>query len=300
MPTRPYSHPRHLSFGTVCESLAFLLVTTGIGGYWASAGSGRVAAVGLALVFVGDTARIVLKAWRGPQYPGSAGTIAGPSAPFIIAGFLAHDAVLHQFGLETNGIMASGVRAGAALYALAILWAGPPRAPTGPWGRILGLEAGAAQALFLGIPLGWLLRPATLAAGSPKVGAVVSLLSGAFWFVVVRRLTRRRGLTWAELWPASPALAGYGLLVLISWTLWRRGFFDEPSAPASGGVPADGLGGLPVRLAIIGLVALVGVGATLFWGIHAGRASAEAKGRALPKDQAGDSEVDHDAGHVHD
>jgi hypothetical protein len=164
------------------------MVTVGIGCFWAGAGSGQAGITGLALVFAGETIRLVMRAGAPPgEVP-----VRAPALPFLLVGLLAHESMARLFGIRLDPPWQTGLRTAAAVYALLLLWDVLPGGPRDVWGRILGIQAGAAQALYLGIPAAWLLRPMRMVAGNPSLEAGVALLAGALWLVAALRLLRRR------------------------------------------------------------------------------------------------------------
>ncbi|MBD3334348.1 MAG: hypothetical protein GF355_02430 [Candidatus Eisenbacteria bacterium] len=233
------------------ESFPFLLITAGIGAYWVAAGGGRVAMVGLALTFAGDVWRLGQRLARGTVPGAGRGPASVPVVPFLALGLVAHGALWRLLEIEPATRLVDGVRVAAGLYALGILWTGPLRTPRDIWRSILGLQAGAAQALLLGVPLSWLLRPTSLAAGRPEIAGPVALLACGAWILSAVRIqrgpqTRRRPLV------ATGAVILAGML--LAWTTYQAATLD--AAP----------GGAAVRALLISCLALAAVGAINLWG----------------------------------
>jgi hypothetical protein len=176
--------------------------------------------VGIALVFVGDIVRLLLRLQRGPVPAVGSSTGIWPTAPFVIMGLISNEGLIRLAEVSPEARLVQALRVGAALYALAILWYGPPGGPRDIWGRILGVQIGAAQALLLGIPASWLVRPASLAAGHPDVGATVALVAGLLWLVGSIRVMRRLRILVGGQWPALlMTIASLLILAGIRWML---------------------------------------------------------------------------------
>lgn len=209
-----------MSPSRVWDVIPYQLITTGVGCFWSAAGGGRVAMVGVTLVFIGDIVRLLLRLQRGPVPAVGSSTGIWPAAPFVIMGLISNEGLIRLAEVSPEATLVQALRVGAALYALAVLWYGPPGGPSDIWGRILGVQIGAAQALLLGIPAGWLVRSASLAAGRPDVGAAVALMSGLLWLFGSVRVLRRLRIPVGGRWPAL-AVTTASLLVLaaLRWML---------------------------------------------------------------------------------
>jgi hypothetical protein len=181
---------------TTGEAIAFLLIAAGVGSFWAAAGGGRVAIIGLLLAFAGDVIRLILRVGGG-ALRASGLTASVPIAPFVVIGLSANEGLWRLLQMEPSDRLADALRLAAALYAVGVLWSGPALMKGDTWRRILVLQTGMSQALLLGIPLAWLIRPATLEAGRPQVAGIVALLAAAAWVV--------SGLRLLHLQRASPA-----------------------------------------------------------------------------------------------
>jgi hypothetical protein len=200
------------------EAFPFLLMTSGIGAYWVAAGGGRVAAVGLTLVFIGDVIRLLMRLRGGPVPRPGASSFS--SAPFIVMGLVANEGLWRLLNIHPAQTLVEGMRLAAGLFALVILWSAPPRETKNIWKRILGLQAGIAQALILGIPLSWLVRPLSLVAGKPEVAGSVSVGAGLLWLLcAIRMLHQHRIPLRATLAILLLSLIGWIFLGWIWWAL---------------------------------------------------------------------------------
>jgi hypothetical protein len=184
-------------------------------------------------------------------------------------GVLGSEGFARLFGADPEGILVQGLRTGAALYAVAVLWIGPPGAPRDVWGRLLGLEVGAAQALFVGIPAAWLVRPMSLAVGRPEVGAGVAALSGVLWTIGAFRIVGRRRQDLKGLIPGTAGAVGsLMILVLLLWGFWGGRSPDGALSDLRSGVSVGGwveIGPLGIRLLALGAAILGSLGTVLFW-----------------------------------
>jgi hypothetical protein len=263
------------------ETAPFVLITAGIGSYWSAAGGGLVAMAGLALLFAGDLWRLLQWERRARVPAGEAVSVTWSGIPMVLMGVAANEGFLDLFGALPTSRLVDGLRAGAALYAVAVLWSVSPAAPRDVWGRILGLQIGGAQSLLLGVPLGWLIRPAVLTADRPHVSGWVAVVAGALWILGAWRWRSRRGLSVRR---AAPGLGLVGLAVLL------LGVLLAGQLPGGETASRDALR-LPAAVGF--LTACAGV--VCFWksGTDAGRGTSK-------QEQLRNREVHHDPHHVDD